>query len=82
MAITGHRSTDAVRTYKKISTVQEASKIIQQTKQILEVKDEDEQPPKKLKVDKDNNTVYNFSGCTVTTRAYVIHAEYVSWEYM
>ena len=50
MAITGHRSTDAVQTYKKISAIQEeeASKIIQCTKQILEVKD-DEQPPKKLK---------------------------------
>ena len=71
MAITGHRSTDAVRMYKKISVAQEeeASDILQGTKQILQVKDE--QPPKKFKEDKDNFKndtvpVFNFSSCTVT----------------
>ena len=73
MAITGHRSTDAVRMYKTISVTQEeeASDILQGTKQILQVKDE--QPPtyKKFKEDKDsfkNDTVpvFNFSRCTVT----------------
>ena len=74
MAITGHRSTDAIRTYKKISTAQEeeASKILQGQK--IEKNKKVEQAPKKFKEAKeitenkgtDSLHVYNFSGCTVT----------------
>ena len=68
MAVTGHRSKDGVRTYKKISRAQEeeASDILQNNCKKAKIADDDKENLPPHVASKPSGLTYNISGCHIT----------------